>query len=168
MQQSKASVLSINCDHVTGLSVSEIYVQKVSHAGALSLLIVFSLLSMCSYEAVFIMALAHSLNPGVVGVYQCLRIVLAATVMPTMMTENSLLDMLHSWLLSPSRQSLGETGIFLPAHLPRYSKTNLQKGWIDGHYQIQCDKVPPSFWHFQHKLLFITPIHKMGVMNGVK
>jgi hypothetical protein len=96
MQQSKASVLSINCDHVTGLSVSEIYVQKVSHAGALSLLIVFSLLSMCSYEAVFIMTLAHSLNPGVVGVYQCLRIVLAATVMPTMMTENSLLDMLHS------------------------------------------------------------------------
>jgi hypothetical protein len=42
---------------------------------------------MCSYEAVFIMALAHSLNPGVVGVFQCLRIVLAATVMPTTRTE---------------------------------------------------------------------------------
>ena len=94
MQQSKASVHSISLVHITGLSVSVIYVQQLSHA--LSLFIVFSLLSMCSYEAVFIMALAHSLNPGVVGVYQCLRIVLAATVMPTMMTENSLLDMLHS------------------------------------------------------------------------
>ncbi len=87
---------------------------------------------------------ALSFNSGGVGVFHSFSIVLAAVVVPAMITANSPLDMLCIWLLSPYRHNLGESGMSLPSQLLKLSTTVFQKGWMTGHSQIQCNRVPMS------------------------
>lgn len=62
--------------------------------------------------------------------FQCLSIIPVATVVLTMITENSLAKMLCIWVLSPSKHSLGDTGKVLPSQLLNYSRIVFQKGCV--------------------------------------
>lgn len=66
-----------------------------SQTGALILLLLFILLSISLYEAVFIIIFIHSFSPGGLGVFHNLCMVLAAAVVPAVITENFSLDMLQ-------------------------------------------------------------------------
>lgn len=110
-----------------------------SQTGAL-LLFLLILLNIHSYEVVLF---AYSFNSGDLGVFQCVSIVLAATDLPTMITKSSPLFILCIRVLSP-KHNLRDNGKFLPIQLLKYSKIVLLKGWIIGHSQMQCIRVPTS------------------------
>lgn len=103
----------------------------------------------------------YSFIAGDLAVFQCLSVILAAALMPTMITANSPAEILCIRVLSPSRRSLGDTSNVFPCQLLRYysySGIILQTDWIIWHSGMQWKKFPISLWYFQHRLLFITLI----------
>src|SRR4029434_7401162 len=107
--------------------------QNETQIGARFLFLLSTLLSISSYEAVFIIMITHSFISGGLGVFHSFSIVLAAVIIPAMITENAALDMLRNWLLSPNRHNLGDGGMSLPSQLLKLSTTIFQNGLITGH-----------------------------------
>ena len=124
------------------------------------LFVLFILPNINLHEAVFVIVLAHSCHSGTFGVFQYL-IILAAVVVPTIIMEKFISDILCIciiFVLSANIHNLGDIGNALPSQLPIHSRTFFQNDWILMQSQIQCNNVPVSLWHFRHKLFSNIPI----------
>ena len=124
------------------------------------------LASITSYDEVSLIRIFHSWSVGHVDNFQCLNMILAAETIPTIRTEYALFVRVGVSVLSPKRHKRGDTGRVTPVYVSMSFSTLCQNGSAMGHSHRRCKNVPISDLHFQHELLFVSPILKS--LQGVQ
>lgn len=115
-----------------------------------------------SHDAVSLIKAFHSLNAGIVGAFQCVKIILASDV-PTIKMEWELLVNFGISRLSPVRHERGDSGKEIPTHASKSFNTRRQNGLTVEHSHLRCMNVPISVLQFQHVLVLINPTCPHGV-----
>lgn len=110
--------------------------------------------SQISREAILIVTFTRYLSEGTFGVFQCLRITLAATDTRILMTENLLFHTFLSGICSSNKQSWTET-IYPAGHSRHLQHLNRRDEELDINIvslcRQQCINVSVLFWYFQDK-----------------